>query len=116
MTRDSVIVIDEMLSMIDFIEISMSDKTRSDFQQDMMLRLAVERAIEIVSEASRHLPTDLLAREREIPWNSIRGMGNVLRHEYHRVASEVILDVITGDLPPLKAALLRLNKDGQTAD
>ncbi|MCY1664373.1 HepT-like ribonuclease domain-containing protein [Rhizobium sp. SL86] len=35
-------------------------------------------------------------------------MGNVLRHEYHRIAEDVIWDVLTHDLPPLKLALLRL--------
>jgi uncharacterized protein with HEPN domain len=33
-------------------------------------------------------------------------MGNILRHEYHRIADDVIWDVIEHDLPPLKAAVL----------
>jgi len=69
--------------------------------------MGIERAIEILSEASRHLPDDLLATEPGIPWKRVRGVGNVLRHEYHRIAAEVIWDVAVSDLPPLKAALIR---------
>lgn len=49
-------------------------------------RWLVERGIEIVSEASRHLGADLKARHPEIPWPKVAGTGNRLRHEYQRVA------------------------------
>jgi uncharacterized protein with HEPN domain len=34
-------------------------------------------------------------------------MGNWLRHQYERVELEVVWQTIEGDLPPLKAAVLR---------
>jgi uncharacterized protein with HEPN domain len=53
-------------------------------------RRAVERAIEIISEATRHLPERLKASEPNVPWREIASIGNVLRHAYHRVDDEVI--------------------------
>jgi hypothetical protein len=35
-----------------------------------------ERGVEIVSEASRHLPPELKARHPEIPWQKVAGIGN----------------------------------------
>lgn len=64
--------------------------------------------IEIISEASRRIPDDLKATEREIPWPRIAGIGNVLRHDYEDVAPRVIWNVLENDLAVLEAALRRM--------
>ena len=71
-------------------------------------RRAAERAIEIISEAGRHLPKSLRASEPDVPWREIAGIGNVLRHAYHRVDDEVIYVIVTRQLAPLEAAIRRL--------
>ena len=71
-------------------------------------RRAAERAIEIISEASRHLAKPLRASEPDVPWREIASIGNVLRHAYHRVDDEVIYVIITRQLGPLEAAVRRL--------
>ena len=62
----------------------------------------VERGIEIVSEASRHLPDALKARHPEIPWRKVAGIGNILRHEYQSVAPAVLWHLVQDDLPILE--------------
>jgi len=37
------------------------------------------------------------------------GIGNVLRHEYHRVSETVIWNVVEQYLPSLKAAILAID-------
>jgi uncharacterized protein with HEPN domain len=108
MPRDVAIVLDEMLDTIVRIEAETRGRTIDHLTSDWLFRMGTERAIEILSEAARHLPSDMLAGEPQIPWTRVRGMGNVLRHEYHRIAVDIIWDVVTLDLPPLKSALLRL--------
>lgn len=108
MARDIEVILTEMLETIALIETALAGMTREDFGRDDILRLAVQRAIEIVSEASRHIPDAMLRQAPDIPWRSIRGMGNILRHEYHRIADDVIWNVAAHDLPVLKTALLAL--------
>jgi uncharacterized protein with HEPN domain len=48
----------------------------------------------IISEASRHLTDDLKARNREIPWQKVAGIGNVLRHDYENIAAPVIWKLV----------------------
>ncbi len=72
----------------------------------MVLKLAVQRALEIISEAVRHIPDSLLAAAPDVPWKQIKGVGNVLRHEYHKVADDVVWAVVTEHLAPLKQAIL----------
>jgi uncharacterized protein with HEPN domain len=75
------------------------------YQHVWQIRRAVERGIEIISEASRHIPTALKAQHPEIPWGDVANMGNKLRHEYGRIDDEIIWKVTQIDLPPLKRAV-----------
>ena len=105
MTRKIGPILQEMITAIDGIQAAVAGKTFADFQKDWLLRHGVQRAIEIISEASRHLPNQLKAMHPNIRWRSIAGIGNVLRHEYHAISDRVIWKVIKAELPPLKAAV-----------
>jgi uncharacterized protein with HEPN domain len=76
--------------------------TLRGLEADKRKRWLVERGIEIISEASRHLSDELKARHSEIPWSKVAGIGNVLRHEYERVAHDVLWRVVRDDLPGLE--------------
>jgi uncharacterized protein with HEPN domain len=104
------VVLAEILDAIDGIDKHTAGKSLKDFKQDWLLRLAVQRALEIISEASRHLPDDLLPLAPDIPWKQIHGIGNVLRHEYHKIADDVIWSVIEQHLNPLKAAVQKMQQ------
>ena len=79
------------------------------YRTDIKLRLAVERCVEIVSEASRHVPEAQRARFPDVPWPEIAAIGNRLRHEYSRIDDAILWRVATEALPalaPIVAALL----------
>jgi uncharacterized protein with HEPN domain len=88
-------------------------KTFEDFEADWMLRFAVERATENISEAVRQIPDEKLNLQPDIPWPLIKGIGNVLRHEYHRIAPKTIWNVVTQQLRPLQMAMKELQKSQQ---
>jgi uncharacterized protein with HEPN domain len=76
-----------------------------ELRDDKPALRAIERCIEIVSEATRHLPEHATARHPSIPWRSIRGVGNILRHEYGRVDTRLIWQIASVSLPELKQAV-----------
>ena len=80
-------------------------KSLSEFEQNWQLRWLVQRAIEIISEASRAIPAGLTDLRPEIPWPRVRGIGNVLRHEYSGLSDHIIWNVVIDELPRLKAAI-----------
>jgi ribonuclease HepT-like protein len=49
---------------IDDIRGALTGQTKASFTDNMMLRLAVERLLEIISEASRHIPVDMKAKDQ----------------------------------------------------
>jgi uncharacterized protein with HEPN domain len=80
-------------------------RTLSDFRRDSLVRDAVERCIEIVSEASRRLPDDLKAKHPQIPWPKVAAIGNVFRHEYDEIYPPLVWEIVQTDLPVLRRAV-----------
>ena len=72
------------------------------FEADWEKRWLVERGVEIISEASRHLTDDLKLRHPEIPWQKVAGIGNVLRHNYENISPPVMWKLVQSDLPALE--------------
>jgi uncharacterized protein with HEPN domain len=95
----------DILENIERVQQRTSGRNFEEFQHDWTFRFAIQRAIEIISEASRRLPDDLKASRPEIHWRSIAGIGNVLRHEYEGISDKVIWDIIQKNLPELKMAV-----------
>ena len=73
--------------------------------RDPMRRRALERSLEIISEASRHIPTELRAAHPHIPWRNVADIGNVLRHGYDQIADARIWAAVQDDLGPLEQAV-----------
>ena len=85
------------------IETMLAGKTIEDFAADLPLRLAVERALEIICEASHRLPGNIKDQETSVDWKRMVNFGNLLRHAYHRVDPKLVFEIASRDLPPLKA-------------
>jgi uncharacterized protein with HEPN domain len=78
------------------------------YQGSYIHRRAIERAAQIISEAAKALPRDLLARHSDAPWTSIIGIGNVLRHEYQRLEDGQLWEIATVHLPALEPIVRRM--------
>jgi uncharacterized protein with HEPN domain len=113
--RDPRIVLEQMLEAIVDIEQITAGRSFETYAADRTARRAVERCIEIVSEASRRLPPGLKDRHPTIPWPKIAGIGNVLRHDYDVVNDATIWHAATVDLLPLKAAVAALLRESEAA-
>ena len=101
--------LEDILENIVIVTGAVAGRDLADFTADPILRLAVERAIEIVSEAVRHIPEDERNKHPLVPWRNIMAIGNKLRHEYHRVDADIIWGVAQthlGELRPVIEAIM----------
>jgi len=106
--------VNDMLESIRGIEKAIAGKSYRDYERSWLLRSAVERGIEIISEASRHIPRDIKAAYKNVRWKDIAGIGNILRHEYQRVDQTIVWKAVKDHLPMLKAALLAIKGSAET--
>lgn len=106
------LVLDDMLHQIGNLQLWTQNRTFDDFMGDEMVRMAIERALEVISEASRRIPDGEKDRFSDVPWPAIAAIGNILRHEYHDASEEVFWNITQGnDLNILQAALEQMNPE-----
>ncbi len=72
---------------------------------DRVKRAALERFLEIISEASRHLPKAWKDDHAQIPWRRIADIGNVLRHAYTAVDLSILWGIYERDLSALETSV-----------
>jgi uncharacterized protein with HEPN domain len=95
--------LDDMLAAIDAI----ADHLRSNFGAPSRTQLrAVERELEIISEASRRIDESLKAARPDIPWRKIADLGNVIRHSYQSVDWAILSRIVAVDLPNLRQCIV----------
>ena len=102
-----------ILAAIEMVQGALANKQFDDITGDLMLRLAVERAFEIICEASRRIPDDVKVRQPGIDWRGMIDFGNELRHAYHRIDPTILWDIAQRDLPPLKAFVERIIRESE---
>lgn len=94
---------DRLLDIRDNIDAArgfVQDMTFETFLADQRTVYAVVRALEIISEASRHVPEEVKIRYATVPWREIAAAGNIYRHVYGVVDPGDIWKTVRDDLPP----------------
>jgi uncharacterized protein with HEPN domain len=86
----------------------LEDASLASLRNEPVTRAAFERFLEIVSEASRHVPDEWKRDHVNVPWRQVADLGNHLRHAYHRTDPAALWSIYTDDLPPLERAVAAL--------
>ncbi|MBW1847864.1 MAG: DUF86 domain-containing protein [Deltaproteobacteria bacterium] len=84
----------------------------SAFEADDKTIFAVIRALEIIGEATKHIPEDVREDNPVIPWKDMAGMRDVLIHDYFGVDIKTVWLTIQKRLikiKPLIQDLLEIN-------
>jgi len=102
-----------ILTAIDVIQRLLAEKTPKELAEDLPLRFSIERAFEVICEASRRLPDNVKAKEKTVQWQRMVDFGNELRHAYHRIDPQILMEIAVRDLPPLKQFVERVVREAK---
>lgn len=105
--------IGHILDAIGKIKIAVVGHTRDSFAKDIFMRLAVERLLQVVSEASRFIPDDVKVKAPAINWRGLADLGNWLRHAYHQTDAGLLWAMIEDDLPPLEIFMRTISQESK---
>jgi uncharacterized protein with HEPN domain len=103
--KSSLNVLDDILRECNFlIDASRGTKLEA-FLVDEVKKRAFARSIEIIGEAVKNLPEDLVAQNPGIPWKRMASMRDRLIHAYFAVDYALVWDVATTKIPELLAGI-----------
>ncbi len=108
MKNDPSIYLEHIVEAIEAIESYSRGLTKSDFLQSPITQDAILRRLEIIGEAARNIPVSIRQKEKNIPWEDIVAMRNILTHEYFGVDLEVVWKTVKYDLPSLRSVVEKL--------
>ena len=106
--RDPRAYAEDILEAVATIEADTEGLDVNRFAAARRIRPLVERNVEIISEASRRPPDEAAAAKPDIPWREIAEIGNILRHDYGIVRSDILWGICAHRLSALKEAMERL--------
>lgn len=73
-----------------------------DFMEDIKTQYAVCKALENMGEASKRIPESIRKKFPQIPFRQMAGLRDVITHDYDGISYDMIWEVITKELPPIK--------------
>ena len=105
--RDAEQHLRDILESINNIDTFLGNMDFDVYRGDLKTKSAVERQMQIITEAAVRLGEDGDRLCPSVDWKGFRGMGNVLRHGYHRIDDKIMWGTVKDELPPVKVAVLR---------
>jgi uncharacterized protein with HEPN domain len=83
--------------------------------RDWQKRFAFERAMELLGEAVKRLPVELLSRYPAVDWRGIAGMRDHVSHGYDSIDYDLLWQSVKTRIPGLLSTVEQMLKDLQSA-
>jgi uncharacterized protein with HEPN domain len=103
--------LNDIKSAINSIENFTKGITAEQFKRDDKTSSAVIRKLEIIGEATKHIPNDIREKYTQIPWKEMAGMRDKLIHTYSEVDLNLVWKTIKNRIPELKSFIIQLNEN-----
>lgn len=100
--------VQDILDCIKKIQKYTDSLTFEQFQKDEKTQDAVIRNLEIIGEAASHIPLYVQEKYPNLGWFEMRGMRNIMAHEYFGVSLAIVWKAIKQDLPLLLSGLAEI--------
>jgi uncharacterized protein with HEPN domain len=100
--------VEDMIAFCDKVLTYTRGLDRSTFAVDPMRYDATLRNLELIGEAATHVPQSVRDSAPDVPWRLIVAVRNRLIHGYLGIDDDTLWSIVSDDVVPLRAALIRL--------
>jgi uncharacterized protein with HEPN domain len=101
MIKDDSVYLRHMLDQATKVASKVELKSRTEFDGDENLRLALAHLIQTIGEAARRVSDATREAHPEVPWKQIMGMRHKIVHDYMDVNENILWVVATEHMVPL---------------
>jgi uncharacterized protein with HEPN domain len=112
--RRELAFLEDILDCIDCVESYLAGVNEEAFQASRLLQDAVVRNLQIIGEAVKNVTEETKQKHPHIDWRNIARTRDRLVHHYFRVDLQIVWDIATNELSPLKTAVTELLKELDT--
>jgi len=105
--RDNPTHLSDILRGIELVETFVAGMDLDAYRADELRKSAVERQLQIITEAAKRLGDDAYLLCPNEDWKGFCRMGDILRHGYHKIDDEIIWNTLKDELPGMKEAVLK---------
>ncbi len=103
MPRDYRVFLDDILEATTKVLDYTAGLSYERFVTDRKTVEAVVWNLQIIGEATKHIPEEVRSRYRDVPWREMAGLRDIIVHQYFGLKLDVIWKVIRDDLPRVEA-------------
>jgi uncharacterized protein with HEPN domain len=111
--RTASLLLYDISQAIEKIETFCTDLSFDQLMTDERTQDAILRNIQVIGEASKNLPTELIASHPEVDWSGLAGVRDIVTHRYFRVDWHLLWTSIHDELPVLRDQIRTLIKEGE---
>ena len=111
MSRDFRLYLADIIQCCDRIYEYVAEHSFESFSADFKTIDAVARNLEIIGEAVKNIPKEILVLRPEIVWSDVARFRDVIAHQYFRIKLTVVWDVINTELDNIRTAASALLND-----
>ena len=97
----------DIVESIDRIAAFLADMDFDAYRTDLKTKSAVERQMQVITEAAKRLGHDAETLCPGPDWKGFFRMGDILRHCYHNVDDEIVWNTVKDELPPMREAIMK---------
>jgi len=102
--------LEDIMSAADAIASFIESETSESFEERQMVRSAVVHELTVIGEAAARISPELRLRHPSVPWQDIKGLRNIVVHNYFGIDWTEVWGAAKRDVPVLRgqvAAILQ---------
>ncbi len=100
--KNYIVFLEHILDNVEKVESFSGNVSKDELNNDELRQYAIVRAIEIIGEAVKNLPSSFKNKHSNISWRDIVGTRDKMIHHYFGVDLNIVWGIVKKDIPKLK--------------
>lgn len=102
------VIVSKLIAYVDKLQTYCANLSYEEFESDSKLVEACVFNLSQMGELANRIDADFAQSHNDVPWHYLYALRNRIVHDYEGVNLQLIWEIISDDLAPLRQSLLRI--------